>query len=193
VRHDIRVTGLCFGLRPVVLSDAPFILSLRTDPELARYINPTSDRLDEQKEWMQRYFERPTDYYWIITRTGTQEPEGAIAIYDVDRGGRQAEWGRWILKKGSLAAIESALLIYRVAFDELKLGRVYCRTVSANRSVVSFHTSCGLAMRPDPGIRVNLRGTDYYAVEQYLTEDRWPSVKGVLDQRACSVARLLAR
>jgi RimJ/RimL family protein N-acetyltransferase len=193
VRHNLHVEGYAFGLRPVDLRDASFILSLRTDPELSRYINPTSDRLDDQEDWIRHYFERPNDNYWVITRRQTGQAEGAVAIYDIDTSRRQAEWGRWVLKKGSLAAVESALLVYRAAFRLLDLDRIYCRTVSANRSVVSFHAACGLETRPNHGLRVRLRGTTYNVVEQFLTKDRWRVVEPALTERACSAARLLSR
>src|ERR1039457_4516855 len=61
--------------------------------------------------------------------------------------------GRWILRRGSLAAAESALLVYTIAFEDLALDRVYCRTVSANRAVVSFHRDGTL----DPPPRVARR------------------------------------
>lgn len=193
VRHDIQVRGYAFGLRPVHLDDAAFILSLRTDPELSRYINPTSDSLKDQRAWMQRYFARANDYYWIVTRSETKEPEGAVALYNVDYASHLGEWGRWVLRKGSLAAVESASLVYRAAFEVLNLRRIYCRTVLANRSVVSFHASCGLETSVDAGLRVRLRGTDHEVVEQFLTADRWPLVKRVVDERACAVAHLLGR
>jgi RimJ/RimL family protein N-acetyltransferase len=193
VRHDIRVKGYAFHLRPAEIRDSAFILSLRTDPELSRFINPTSDRLEDQEAWMERYFQRPNDYYWMIVRTATDEAEGAVAIYDVDQTGHQAEWGRWVLRKGSLAAVESTLLVYRAGFDVLGLHRMYCHTVSVNRSVVSYHTSCGLETTSNGQLKKRLRGREYEHVEQYLTLDRWPAVKGSLDERASAVARLLSR
>ena len=193
MRNNIRLKGYAFHLRPAELADAAFILQLRTDPDLAKYLNPTSDRLEDQEAWMLRYFDRPNDYYWVVERSRREQPEGAVAIYDVDPTRRQAEWGRWILRKGSLAAVETALLIYRAAFERLRLQRIYCRTISANRSVVSFHNSCGLRTSLDRQLKVDLRGTEYDVVEQYLTADLWPQVKRSLDERACAVARLLSR
>jgi RimJ/RimL family protein N-acetyltransferase len=178
-------------LRPAATADSAFILSLRTDAELSRYINPTSVKLDDQQTWMRRYFARPGDYYWVIERSSTARPEGAIAIYDVDQG--QAEWGRWILRKGSLAAVESALLVYRAGFDVLRLQRMFCRTVSVNRSVVSFHASCGLQTSPNGHLKVKLRGRQYDVVEQFVTAANWPAIERSLDRRAAGVARLLAR
>ena len=193
MRHNVQLRGYAFGLRPVELGDAAFILSLRTDPELSRYINPTSDRLENQENWIRGYFARPNDRYWVISRRHTGVPEGAVAIYDINPVQRQAEWGRWVLKKGSLAAVESALLVYRAAFYMLDLDLIYCRTVSANRSVVSFHTSCGLETRAGAGLRVQLRGTEYDVVEQFLTKARWRLVERKLEERACAAARLLSR
>ncbi|RYF66077.1 MAG: N-acetyltransferase, partial [Comamonadaceae bacterium] len=111
MRHDLNLRGLAFGLRPVQDSDAPLLLALRGDPTLNRYLNPTSDRLDDQLAWLQAYYERPGDFYFVVERLHDGRAEGVASIYNVDTVQKTAEWGRWILRPGSFAAPESALLI----------------------------------------------------------------------------------
>ena len=118
--------------------------------------------------------------------------EGTISIYNVDVEAGQAEMGRWVLRPGSFAAPESALLAYRLAFGCLGLGRVYCRTLRENDHVVSFHRSSGLA-EAGPAPAVVLRGTSHEAVEQYVTGETWPDVERALDRSAAAAARLLGR
>ena len=193
MRHNIRMRGHAFELRPIDVADADFMVSLRTDPDLSRLIHPTSPRVQDQRDWIERYFERPGDYYFIVVRTGTGREEGAVAIQEVDVQGRQAEWGRWVLRKESMGAPESALLIYRAAFDLLDVDRVYCRTAVANANVVAFHTSCGLRTMPNGQLKHIFGGVEYGAVEQYVTRDGWPVTERTLEQRAQAVARLLNR
>lgn len=192
MRHDIHMTGPGFSLRPVRAEDSDFIIRLRTDPELGRFINKSSSRREDQLNWLAKYYERPGDFYFIVARhDGT--PEGTIAIYDVmgGLGNKRGEWGRWILRRGSLAATESALLIYQTAFEVLHMDMMYCRTVALNEPVVSFHASCGLLTHGIvPGNLVR-DGKSYDAIEQRLDRAQWPAVRAHLMDKAVRLAERL--
>lgn len=187
MRHELSLQGAAFRLRPVRDEDAGFIVGLRSDPELGRWLNPTSPRVEDQLSWLARYYERPGDYYFVIERLSTGAAEGLIGLYDVEGG--EAEWGRWLLKPGSLAAVESAALVYRCAFELLKLEAVCCRTLAANARVVSFHDSCGIPERRLLPGHVELRGERVDAVEHRLTRAAWPAI----DFRLTALAQLTAR
>jgi RimJ/RimL family protein N-acetyltransferase len=193
VRHEVRLQGHAFALRPVEIADAGFILNLRQDPQLARYIHPVSPRLSDQEQWIRDYLEREHDYYFIIERLSTAAPEGTVGLYDVNPTRGEAEWGRWILRRGSGAALESSILIYRFAFDLLGLDLVYCRTVADNARVVSFHSSFGLMTVPDGVRSVTLGDVTHDVVEQRLTADRWRQLCPGLDRRATAFAQILSR
>lgn len=189
MRHEHRLQGRAFALRPLELDDAALVVGLRTDPERGRFLNATSARVEDQVAWTERYFEREGDFYFIVTRPADGSPEGAVALYDEDRAGRSAEWGRWILRPGSLAAPESALLIYRFGFETRGLDRLYCRTVAANEPVVRFHESAGLeTVGRLPGY---FGGED--SIEQRADRSRWPEIEARLDRSAALSARLMAR
>lgn len=191
MRHELNLRGAAFGLRPVRDDDAEFIVGLRSDPELGRWLNPTSPHVADQLDWLARYYERPGDYYFVIERLSTGAAEGLIGVYDVEGG--EAEWGRWLLKPGSLAAVESAALIYRCAFELLDLDAVCCRTLAANERVVSFHDSCGIAERRLLPGHVELRGERRDAVEHRLRREAWGAVDARLSQLAQLTARRLQR
>jgi RimJ/RimL family protein N-acetyltransferase len=141
MEHEITVEGYGVRLRPIRLSDAAFVHGLRRTPELAKFIGDTDPRLEKQVEWLEQFFQRDGDYYFIV-ETLSQKPLGTIGIYNMTDG--RAEWGRWVLLPGCHAAPASALLMYRVAFEMLKLRELYCRTVEQNVKVLSFHDHCGL-------------------------------------------------
>jgi RimJ/RimL family protein N-acetyltransferase len=189
MRHDLRLEGYAFALRPVTLEDAEFIVQVRTsDPQRVRYLHPISPDVGQQREWLNRYFERQNDYYWVVERIESKEREGLIAIYDFDTNNRSAEWGRWVLRPGSFAAIESALLVYRAAFEKLQLEAVCPCTVLDNRAVVSFHESCGLPRHAVLKNHYQFHGQTFDAVKHICTRSSWP----VVCQRLESQARLLA-
>jgi len=186
MRHDIVLHGYRFGIRPVTLGDAAFIVGLRTDPELGRYINPTSPNVADQEAWIARYLERPHDYYFIVEDLRAGAPVGAVGVYDVNDG--RAEWGRWLIARTSPAAVESALLTYRAGLDVLGLEQVYCRTIADNDKVVSFHDSSGADRGRSIPEYAELGGRTFDAVEHTVDRARWASMRPRLEQLARRVA-----
>jgi RimJ/RimL family protein N-acetyltransferase len=193
MRHDLRVDGHAFRLRPIADSDAQLVLQLRCDPDLRRFIHATPPRLSDQLAWLASYYERPGDYYFVVERRSDLRAEGLIGIYEIDSLARTAEWGRWILQRGSLAAPESAWLIYRCAFEQLSLDRVYCRTLVDNAAVVSFHDSCGISQTRHLPQHFELEGHKHDAIEHTLERLAWGEVASTLEPIARAVARRLER
>ncbi len=189
--HNIRLEGQAFGLRPVTLEDAGAIVDLRSAPGQSRYIHAVSPDVRQQVAWLERYFARTDDYYFIIENLHDGSFEGTIAVYDI--ASHQGEWGRWVLRPGSMAAPESALLVYRAAFEAIGLEEVYCRTVAANEGVVSFHDSSGLRRTGVLQGVFDLGDGPIDAVEHRLSVAEWPAVRDRLAQQAHRVARLLQR
>jgi RimJ/RimL family protein N-acetyltransferase len=186
MRHEIRIEGSRYALRPVALDDAAFILNLRTDPELSAFLHPTSPQLADQEAWLRAYFERAGDWYFVVEDMRTGQPVGTAGIYDLENG--RAEWGRWLLCRRNPAAVESALLIYRAAFERLGLEELYCRTVAANAAVVSFHNSSGAEfMGVLPGHFV-LNGAPQDAVEHCVRRATWPPMQARLEKLAQRLA-----
>jgi RimJ/RimL family protein N-acetyltransferase len=177
------VKGIGFELTPVMIEDAEFIYQLRSNPVRARFLNRGATTINEQKAWILKYLAREGDFYFIIHDSITLEPQGTIGIYDIDLALRRAEWGRWLLIENSLAAVESCRLIYRFAFECLKLHELYCRTIKDNKAVVSFHDSCGVQNRSVLPNHFELDSKQYDAVEHIIGRDEWP----LLD---CKLTRL---
>lgn len=168
MNHSYKIDGLTYKLRPVTLDDAQTILDIRLeDAERNQFVHPVKNDLELEKQWLENYFAREGDYFFAVVNNFTDETEGLIAIYD-EKGGR-AEWGRWTIKKASLAATESVYLLYQIAFEIIGLNELYCRTIADNISVVEFHKSEGLQLRKIHKELFELNGKKYDAVEQYLT------------------------
>jgi RimJ/RimL family protein N-acetyltransferase len=188
VKHSIRVDGEAFRLRPISTDDAAFIIKLRTDPELGKYLHATSSSVADQIAWTHRYYERQGDWYFIVEQVSNGESHGAVAIYNYEAANASAEWGRWILKRGSLAALESVSLVYDAGFDRLGLTLMYSRTEDANQPVVSFHTSLGSALYG----RVMGSGGERWT-EQRITSVRWREIRPTLEKKISAVAAVVNR
>jgi RimJ/RimL family protein N-acetyltransferase len=183
MKHFINIDGYTYKLRPVTLDDAEFIVSVRLeDKERNKYINTISGDINEQIKWLNAYFERDGDYYFIVENKLTSNKEGLISIYNINED--SAEWGRWVIRKGSLAAVESVYLIYEVAFNLLNLRELYCRTIIDNVSVVSFHDSLSQNKRNTVN-QIELNDIPYDCVEHFVTKDYYVNeLKDNLEKKA---------
>lgn len=188
MRLAAPVSGHGLRLRSAGVEDAAFILGLRLDAALARFLGDTAPDLDAQRDWMRRQEAREGDYYFLI-ETLAGRPVGTAGIYEINAG--SAEWGRWILQPGVQAAVGSALLVFEAAFAHLGLERVYSRTVEDNAQVVSFHDSCGLRRTGVEGGGVRLKGVLHNLVVHELTRAEWPAVRERLSPLARAAARFL--
>jgi RimJ/RimL family protein N-acetyltransferase len=195
MQHNIHVNGYAFALRPIELSDAKLIVDLRTSqPEKSRFLHQISPDIRLQEAYLEKYFNTPNDYYFVVERLKTGDPEGLIGIYDIDLESMWGVWGRWIIAQNSLAAIESCWLIYTVAFEHLSLQSVSPQTIVENESVVSFHDSCGLVRNRLLPKLFCLNGDYYDAIEHILPVNHWRStVKQKLEVQSKRLAGALNR
>lgn len=177
MRHNISLTCIRYRLRPVALDDSAFIVRLRSDPTRNHFVHEISGCLEDQIAWMEKYWQRPGDYYFIVENVRSGEPQGTIGIYDVGENNVGAVWGRWILKQGSLAALESAWLIYETAFAELGLQSLSSQTLVENNPVVSFHDSFGASRVALLERHFLIRGSRKSAIEHRVTVAEWPALR----------------
>lgn len=170
------LTGFGYRLRPVSVMDAELILDLRTHAELGRFLNPTINDLSIQRSWIEEQRQRDEDYYFAIEGAHTRV-EGFISLYEIrDNAG---EWGRWILREGSLAAPASVLLILEFAFEVLELDQIYSRTLSQNLPVVQLHDRWRYS-----GRKIRLESPGHLFVVHELHKRDWPIFREELEPAA---------
>ena len=138
--HNELIEGNFINLRSVQENDAPFILSLRLDNKLNKYLNKVDNDVTKQKQWIISQQNKTDDYYFLITDKDNN-PLGTISLYNIKN--KQREFGRWILNGNSLQSIESALLLYEFGFYNLRLNLIFSNTVIENKKVISFHKNFG--------------------------------------------------
>ena len=177
--HNYEISGTYCKLRPVTASDAQFIVNIRNDPNLNRFLNEIHNDATKQSEWLEAYFARHGDYYFVVESTNGAA-RGLISLYDVND--LTGEWGRWIVNAAPTVSVESSLLIYKFAFEIIGLDSVYCRTVATNVNVISFHDSCGLARRSQIEDAFLIRGNCYDAIEHSLSKYEFPKVAAHLEK-----------
>ena len=140
MRHSLQGEGFGVRLRPVQEADAAFIVWLRNLDHAKGNIGDSAVDVTSQKAWLDAYFEREGDYYFIVeTLAGT--PVGTYGIYDIS--GRTAESGRWVIRPGVPAASPSAIVGLDLVFDTLGIARLHGTTVASNRPVLSLNQKMG--------------------------------------------------
>jgi RimJ/RimL family protein N-acetyltransferase len=185
VAVEVGPEGFGHRLRPVARRDAADIFDLRTDPVLGRFLNPTTGGVEDQERWIEAQRARAGDHYFVVETLGRRW-EGVIGLYEIE--GTSGVWGRWILRRGSLAAPASVLLVLGFGFDELGLRRICCYTEAENVVALSFHDSCAYTNRSE---RIDTGGQ--VSFEYSLLLEDWPAFRDALAPMAERVARRGAR
>jgi RimJ/RimL family protein N-acetyltransferase len=172
------------------LADAEFIVQLRTGiPGKTRFLHPISGNVSDQEAWISKYFSRPDDYYFVIYRLSDGRLEGVVGIYDVDLQVRSAEWGRWVLREGSLAAVETWLLVGKIAFGLIGLEELRCDTNAANKAVVSLHDGLGVRKVGLIQGRFFFNNSYHDAIRHACSRSEWSSFETLLVALASPIAR----
>jgi RimJ/RimL family protein N-acetyltransferase len=175
MKHSFSIEGYSYCLCPVAIEDAPFIVETRLeDMDRNKYINRISSDVQLQEEWVNKYFDIPDDYYFVVKNKLTNRKEGLIAIYNINDN--IGEWGRWVLKKDSLASVESFYLICRMAFEQLKLNEIFSRTIVDNQRVVAFHDSVNAKRRRVIPQYVTIENIVYDSVEHFVDKEHFLAV-----------------
>lgn len=135
-----------YGLhvRLVREEDAEFILRLRTDEKLARYLHATDDNVEKQVEWIKQYKIREAageDYYFIYDKDG--QNIGVNRIYDINYDQEQVTAGSWICKAEGMISIYTIIILRDIMFDIMG-AKCDCFDVrKGNKKVQRLHEMCG--------------------------------------------------
>lgn len=138
-------TAKTIRLRLVEPDDAAFIVSMRVDDTKNKYLSPTDGNVENQRKWIERYKAREAEgeeYYFIIEDLNGK-PCGCIRMYDFQPP--SFCWGSWIVMPWAppKTAIQSALLIYEIAFFELGFTNCHFDVRLGNEKALAFHDRMG--------------------------------------------------
>jgi RimJ/RimL family protein N-acetyltransferase len=145
MRLKNNILGKNISLRSAISSDAEFILYLRLNPDLNKFIKSINPSVKNQRDWISNKLNEKNDYHMIIEQKNTKKQLGIIALYDINFNDKTFDWGRWIIDKNApnSTSIESALLLYELAFEEFRLKKSLFEVQKKNKKVVNFHKLFG--------------------------------------------------
>jgi RimJ/RimL family protein N-acetyltransferase len=137
--------------------DAGFIVELRTDPNLSRFLSPTNPNIEEQKAWIAKYKlrEEQGEEYYFLCLNEDGEKLGLNRLYNFEKD--CFEIGSWLYKPGlpMSMAVLGDLTIRDYGFENLGFDQCKFEVRKANLSVVKYH----LAFKPE---KVGESELDYY-------------------------------
>lgn len=137
------IAGNHVNLRDVEVSDAEFVLLLRTDPKKSQFLNKTNTDVENQRSYIRRYKDRPSEWYFVIENKIDKRKLGTIRIYNVQ--GTCFESGSWLVCDDAplTAAIESFILLHIYGFFVQCFSSEKLSVHKANRRVVKFQRQFG--------------------------------------------------
>ena len=79
-----KLVGKNIYLRTAQPDDAEFVLSLRLNDNLNKFIKKVDSSVENQKQWILNKQKELNDYHMIICDNLTGTRLGVIALYDID-------------------------------------------------------------------------------------------------------------
>lgn len=135
----IKKYGLIF--RMVEVSDAAFILGLRTDPALSKHLSPVANDLDRQIQWIKDYKVREASgrEYYFLYADEQNDPIGVSRLYDIKNNTLTS--GSWLSKPGAdvMAALKADLFFLTFTFENLQIEQCFIDIRKDNKKMVRFH------------------------------------------------------
>jgi RimJ/RimL family protein N-acetyltransferase len=172
MRHSLQAEGFGIRLRPVRMEDAAFIVWLRNLEHVRGKVGDSATDAAGQEAWLEAYFEREGDYYFIPETPGGI-PLGTTGIYDVR--GTSGEKGRHIMRpEVTEVGVPAGMLATDLAFDRLGLSELRSNSVSTNLPVHSLHRKSGFKQVGVLRAARIIEGRPVDLVEFILKAEDWP-------------------
>jgi len=152
LRHTLTTQGYGIRLRPVHLEDAPFIVWLRNLDYVKGRVGDSAEDIESQKQWLNNYFERKGDYYFIV-ETWNATPLGTYGAYNMT--GTEVEIGRTVFRPAVLALVPSTVLLLDLLYGQMGITQVRAATVASNLVIHSLLRKGGFSkVEVGPAARV---------------------------------------
>lgn len=142
-----KIFGKLINLKPVRVEDAEFILELRQDENLNRYISSTSPSLQNQREWIKNYLERENEgkEFYFIVEDKNFNPCGTVRLYNIQD--KEATWGSFMLNSSRPegASYEVIELSLNFGFEKLNLEKILLDVRKDNSKAIHIYEKFGFS------------------------------------------------
>ena len=128
-------------MRLAEISDAEFIVNIRTNSKLDRYISHTSSSIEDQINWIKEYKKRELEQkeFYFIFEDSNYKPWGTMSLYDLTKD--SFTQGSWLCLPGNKdnIALKADLLGKEFAFEKLNYNACLFDTRKKNRRVLALN------------------------------------------------------
>lgn len=169
-KNDIIYGKHCV-LRPVNEEDSEFIVSIRNQSRLSRYISKSAESIEDQRQWIIEYLKRRkigTEYYFIACDLHGN-PCGTVRIYNIKE--HECTGGSWVMSPITPieVSLESYLLPLAFAFKTLSKSVLHIDVRQENTRVWKWHELCGAIYISENKLE---RFYDYIPARYSIAENR---------------------
>lgn len=138
-KKNIKAKGIL--LRLAEIEDAKFILKLRTDSKLNKFISYTDNNILQQIDWLKNYKNRElkeSEYYFIIENEN-KEKFGTYRIYNLEK--KSFTIGSWLCEHNAPQniAIKADILCKDFGFNVLNFDICKFDVRKKNKKVIQYH------------------------------------------------------
>ena len=146
IQFDFNIFEQKYGIqvRLVEESDAEFILKIRTDPKLSRFIHATDDSVEKQRDWIREYKKKEAEgkeYYFLYSKDGVAF--GVNRIYDIHS--ERVTLGSWVCQQGLPFELPvlSLVILYEIVLGQLLYDCIYFECRKQNKKVIKTNLLLG--------------------------------------------------
>lgn len=140
ISFPVKKFGLVFRL--VELEDAAFIVGLRANTQLAKYVSHTDSDIGKQQKWIEAYKTREKEgkEYYFLFENNQGKQLGVVRLYNFNENTYTS--GSWLISPESndeSVAFRSDLFAAYFAFEILKFEYCYIDVRKNNKKVLRYH------------------------------------------------------
>lgn len=144
--NDFELDRYGLHVRFARVEDSSFILKLRTNERLSRFLHATEDDLAKQIEWMNAYKIREfngSDYYFVYEHDGIAI--GVNRIYDIDYENNVCTGGSWLCAPGTdfEKSVATIMILRDIIFEFLGASSDNFDVRKGNTQVLKLHKRVG--------------------------------------------------
>ena len=130
------------------INDAKYILKLRCNKVLSKFLNKTSPSLKLQKKWIQDYLlrnKKEREYYFKFQIKDKNKFKNIGLARVINLKNKKFHFGSWIIDDGfdKFLSLESILSIYEFAFIKMKFKVNKMWIHKRNKKVIQIHKILG--------------------------------------------------
>lgn len=132
--------GRFVNLRSVTEEDAEFILEIRNDPEISKFLPSLNVTVNQQQGWI-NHQRKDSDSYYFMIEDKMNVSIGTISVYNIEEN--RAEMGRFCSFGNPIQNSEAALILDDFIFYKLGVDYLNIWVYKENETVLSFNKGFG--------------------------------------------------